>query len=104
MLRNKNILIPDFFDHRDGNQTKIGSNLQEGMHTLGAKVDEVEFYQSLDSMVCLKLFDWVGVRVRTVKDLQNTKCKPGYHQKGYKQQMLARMCRKGNPCTLLVGM
>ena len=28
----------------------------------------------------------------------------GYHQKEHKLQMLVRMWRKGNPCTLLVGM
>jgi len=28
----------------------------------------------------------------------------GYHQKVYKQQMLERVCRKGDPLTLLVGM
>ena len=28
----------------------------------------------------------------------------GHHQKIYKRQMLERVCRKGNPLTLLVGM
>ena len=31
-------------------------------------------------------------------------CQNGYYQKVYKQQMLAKMWKKGNPCTLLVGM
>ena len=31
-------------------------------------------------------------------------CQNGYHQKEHKQQMLARMWRKGNLYTLLVGM
>ena len=31
-------------------------------------------------------------------------CQNGYHQKGNKEQVSARTCRKGNPCALLVGM
>ena len=31
-------------------------------------------------------------------------CQDGYHQKEHKKQILARMWRKGNPRTLLVGM
>ena len=30
-------------------------------------------------------------------------CQNGQHQKQHKQQILARMWRKRNPCTLLVG-
>ena len=31
-------------------------------------------------------------------------CQNGYHQNEHKQQMLVRVWRKGNPCTLLVEM
>ena len=30
-------------------------------------------------------------------------CQNGYRQNVYKSQMLARMCRKGSPSTLLMG-
>ena len=37
-------------------------------------------------------------------ELSPHSCQNGHHQKVYKQKMLARMWRKENPPTLLVGM
>ena len=38
------------------------------------------------------------------KEISPHTCQKGYHQKDHKPQMLARMWRKGNARTLLVGM
>ena len=43
-------------------------------------------------------------REMQIKSIKLHTCQNSYHQKDNKQQVLARMGRKGNPCALLVGM
>ena len=44
------------------------------------------------------------MQIKTTMRLSPLTSKNGHHQKIYKQQMLERVWRKGNPLALLVGM
>ena len=42
--------------------------------------------------------------IKYYNELLPHSCEHGYYQKDKKRQVLVRLCRKGNPCALLVGM
>ena len=44
------------------------------------------------------------MQIKTTIEILPHTCQNGYHQKYHKEHMLMRMWRKGNTCTLLVGM
>ena len=61
-----------------------------------------EYYSAMKGITCWYTLHhrWTLMALCFVKEASQNDC----HQKKHKQQMLARMWRKGNPHTLSVGM